>query len=553
MTGEEFRSLYQLGERLTEPPVVTLRALDASGSPVMVHYLLGDREVQSASLLEAISNAPASVTDRFREIQEVDGLHVVVSAPIPNFSNFLDLLKEAPDEGPKPLEESAGSPGAYTQLFKMAPSGQDPESQTPQPREEEKGPVSPAASEDKAPGAYTMMFGRGKTPAEEPPPSSRVEEAPKPEPHPPSEAEKTQRPEPSPPSEASQTPATPATPVPGPTPADGAEPFPAEGSDEGPGSYTMLFGKGALEEEAPEPEPIPPQTPSERGFPKTSGIQAEGPLGQDAGPHEEASATDLLNQGGSSQEDTIQETPVFPSFPTIPTEASPEEGESSPPIPPSGGPDLPDPQEGQPEGSEAIPPLPTPGSGQEREPGAYTQMFGSRGKEIQPPGSSPPYQAPVSAPQPPPTPPAASPPGPDSPHWERWKDTAGAAGEHIPSDDYLQRLSDPSAPGSGPSPEREGQSTDAAAKLPMPEPVFPSQENLRTGPGHYTMVREGLITDPSRPPPFKPKPPPEPSQAGAAATQASAPSRKTVILTVVSLVVVIAVAAALVVYFALTN
>jgi len=86
----------------------------------------------------------------------------------------------------------------------------------------------------------------------------------------------------------------------------------------------------------------------------------------------------------------------------------------------------------------------------------------------------------------------------------------------------------------------------------MPDPVFPPQENLRAGPGHYTMVREGLVADPG---PVSSRPssaqgPPGPDEED---TPASAPSRKSLILTIISLVVVIAVAAALVIFFALTN
>ena len=96
MTGDEFRSRYQLGERLTESPVVTHRATDDAGNFVMVHFLLGSPEVSQASLLQKVRDSHDTsppVRDRVLEITESQGVTVVVTQVLEEFSGLLEWLE----------------------------------------------------------------------------------------------------------------------------------------------------------------------------------------------------------------------------------------------------------------------------------------------------------------------------------------------------------------------------------------------------------------------------------------------------------------------------
>ena len=186
MTGEEFRSQYQLGERLTEPPVVTHRAIDAQGFPAMVHYLLGSTEVTSASLLEKVHRADPTVQDQIREIDEVDGVPVVVTEVLDDFTTFQGWLDETTAPAAAIPKEEVDAPGAYTQLFKVSEPELVSDPSTPEPPPVEASP--PPAEEKKAPGSYTMLFGTGAATGlepPEPPEGDRTPQGGKPPPAPP--------------------------------------------------------------------------------------------------------------------------------------------------------------------------------------------------------------------------------------------------------------------------------------------------------------------------------------------------------------------------------
>jgi len=149
-------------------------------------------------------------------------------------------------------------------------------------------------------------------------------------------------------------------------------------------------------------------------------------------------------------------------------------------------------------------------------------------------------------------PPQGEPQDSSGPAWQRWKESPGASGGHIPSDDYLQRLREPSGGNLDAGGHREPPGGGPASGPPVAEPFFSGGEAQRQGPGHYTMVRKGLVASPT---PGSPKPPSSqsPTPQVPEGTPASAPSRKSRTLTILGLVAVLLAAVAIVVVFALTS
>ncbi len=203
-----------------------------------------------------------------------------------------------------------------------------------------------------------------------------------------------------------------------------------------------------------------------------------------------------------------------------------------------------------------------PGSGNEEDgkPGAYTQIFGRPtpgGTPSPTPGASGGYGAPPP-PIRPTAPPAQAPPSdPSTPDWQRWRDTPGAAGRHIPSDDYLQRLGAAQSVGPGGGPPGSGPVGDPVRSTPPSPSAFPAGafnggNDAPSGPGHYTMIREGFSPDPG-PPSQMASPAGTARSAEPAPKPQPAPSRRSSILTVLGLVAVVLTIVALVVVFALVG
>lgn len=514
MTGEEFRLIYTLGDRLTGPPVVSYRATDVAGSPVLIHFLVGNQDVDRSALLDSLSDLDPARKARVREVTEVDGRPTVVTDEMTDFSTFQDWASRTETEG-----SPAEVPGAYTQLFRI------PETQSglPQPVTEsvepdsdlspaEVGPIEPDAG---APGP-------DREAQEEPEPASegpyRGVSSSKEEGFPVGEA-----PPPSDQPEGFLAPGPSPVSFPGGESLSDLEQSASEGGgSESPGSYTMFFGGGAGE------------TPPAGGIRPQHG--------------EEANFEEPQEQAVEELEAPPASGPVFPS-PPAKSEESREERES----PNDGGgvrggggaPDVP-----------AAGQTPGQGGGKDGKPGAYTQIFG-RPREsggAPPEGKSPPVYSPAPpSPRPPPPPPPNQ--GGSPPDWQRWRDTPGAAGQHIPSDDYLSRL------GGSSTPPPAGSAAGPATGGVTPQP--PSDHSRGTGtppagPGHYTMVREGITPD-SRPlsqaglsggpPPGTPLGPSYSSPA-AEARSTSPPAPRPSFLAILGLVAVFLALVAVVVLFA---
>ena len=316
-----------------------------------------------------------------------------------------------------------------------------------------------------------------------------------------------------------------------------------------------MFGSGARGIAEPsEPEAPPPPPPAAPPVP-------EPPQAPD-----EVSTTDHLGEGVTreEEEEEVPPPPVFPTLTSLRVEPPSDAGTQDLPKQIDGDASTGTPAD-QPSAPET-PPTPTsePDQSKSDQPGAYTQIFGG----IQPGAPPPSHQPPPYSPPPPPTPtppqtPQQTPPrtpqqpadvNQASPDWKRWKDTPGASGGHIPSDSYLQHLNGPVDPGSGPPPP----SNSGPQKNAVPDPLFtgsgsPGSDGVGGGPGHYTMVREGLSTgpipgSPGGPPAAQSPPPAAPEEA-----TTEGPRQKKPVLAIVGLVVIVLAIVALVVVFAMTG
>ncbi len=544
MTGEDFRSRYQVGERITEPPVVTHRALDALGSPVLVHYLLGSTEVSSASILERVTRAGPEFQDEIRGIEEVDGIQVVVTRVIAGFSTFLSWLGQAAPSDEAPGPEESPAPGAYTQLFRTsdlppgsdanAPrpttaetvtgAGLDPEEEAPRgvpeaaPSERDTpSPIksdAPPASSEETPGSYTGLFGASAAADPTPPLGSEKEKDTGP-------AETTPPPMVGPPSK------------------------PKPEAEEAPGSYTMLFGSdtaGLAEPSEPEAPPPPPPPPAALPLPELPQTR------------DEVSTTDLLGEGVSRKEEEESPPPVFPTLTSLRVEPPSDAGPQDLPVATNGDASAGTPTD-QPSAPET-PPAPTsrPDQSKPDQPGAYTQIFGGIQPGAPPPSHQPPPYSPPPPPPPPQTPQQPAVGSQASPDWRRWKDTPGASGGHIPSDNYLEHLNGPVDPGSGPpTPSSSGPQANA-----VPDPLFsgsgsPGSGGVGGGPGHYTMVREGLSTGPIPGSPGGPPAVQSPTPAAPEEARTEGPRQEKPVLAIVGLVAIVLVIVALVVVFAVVG
>jgi hypothetical protein len=601
MTSEEFRAQYQLGERLTTPPVVTHRAIDESGLPVLVHYLLGSETESASTLLRKVEAIRTAAEEEIRAVTDVDGMPVVVTKVLKEFSTLQDWMSSVQDSVSPPETESE-EPGVYTQFFRvsdLAAGTEEPRppstpqdadasrladtpAPTPPPEpgvrrepegkgapEREGSPASPLSGPEaeKAPGAYTMIFGKvgGEGEPQAPAPaggrgSPAAPSPPAPPPHP---------------AEGPGSPAAPPPPRPSPPEGRTAEVTPETSEEKkAPGAYTMLFGGGTqvdsgLSTNAPPPPPpapgrsgatlepppvLPERQPQEQAA--SEGPSPEPPVHPQAPGPSPSQGSTAPARDSQTGEIPVQPPPEVeagpPPRPVFPRPGSPP-GPAHPPPPTDASPAAPPPP---PVAEAAPPPRQEPPGGGDRTgsggresdaPGAYTQIFGragagtpSGGEKAGGWGPSTPAQRPPG----PPRPPAGQDQG--SPEWQRWKDTPGASGRHIPSDDYLQRLGGEGGPGPT-SPSSGGPGAGSLTSGPLP----PGGPRPPEGPGHYTMVREGLSTDPVPPGPAKPSAKREPPPPAAA--PGFAPSSGSRLLPILGLVAILLIIAALVVVFALTS
>jgi len=111
MTGKEFEKEYRLEDIIAEGKVVSHRALDLSGSPVFVHFLVQDEAGSRSSLLNYLPRLDTTHAEKIRVLTEVDGVAVMVTDPLEEFTSLQDWLEAA--AGGKAVRD----PGVYTRLL----------------------------------------------------------------------------------------------------------------------------------------------------------------------------------------------------------------------------------------------------------------------------------------------------------------------------------------------------------------------------------------------------------------------------------------------------
>lgn len=193
MTGEEFQREYTLQEKVDDGDVVSHRALDSSGTPVLVHFLVKDVPGSRTSLLNFLPSLDRSDAARILVLTEVDETTVMVTEPLEGFTTLGEWLERA--AGGKVVKD----PGVYTRLLGVVgdtgelgetavvetpppaspedeslPSEQgarvtnlpEPEEDAEAPEEEAPGeearpPATPSKKKKRSgrPGAFTMVFG----------------------------------------------------------------------------------------------------------------------------------------------------------------------------------------------------------------------------------------------------------------------------------------------------------------------------------------------------------------------------------------------------------
>ncbi len=111
MTGEEFQREYTLQEKVDDGDVVSHRALDSSGTPVLVHFLVKDVPGSRTSLLNFLPSLDRSDAARILVLTEVDETTVMVTEPLEGFTTLGEWLERA--AGGKVVKD----PGVYTRLL----------------------------------------------------------------------------------------------------------------------------------------------------------------------------------------------------------------------------------------------------------------------------------------------------------------------------------------------------------------------------------------------------------------------------------------------------
>lgn len=116
MRDEELRTRYQFLEKIAEGGVVTYRARDPDGSTVLVHHLEGERDQEGKSLLDLLPRLAPEDARQIHLLEEVDGIPVLVTEVLDDFSTLETWLTQATDRKPPPAE---------TEILRPHPDGPD--------------------------------------------------------------------------------------------------------------------------------------------------------------------------------------------------------------------------------------------------------------------------------------------------------------------------------------------------------------------------------------------------------------------------------------------
>lgn len=386
MTGEEFRSRYELGPPVGRGRVTSFRARTADGTDVMVHFLTGDDEVDRP-VLDRLRSSSMVPRPEVRRHFEVEGRPVVITSPLKEFDSFeawLESVAADDDGGGTSMPEAEAAPppsdadelGEFTRLFRAhappeearsepdetvppvdAGESGDPSSEEGPPGDDTAREGGDEGSRSEEPGEYTRLFEIEEVGAEpvdpEPPP-----------PAPPPERTSRER------RGSDRSSELPRRSGGGPSPENAEEP--GDEAAPGPGEFTRMFGAGEKGASASREDDL-----GYRSGPASRGSDAESSGSEARGGASGSGSDDYL----SRLHDVSAGSTGAPGGAAPPGNPPPVRGPGAPPERASGSP-----------GTE--PPAPPPRSGG---PGEFTRIV--RGGNAQPsPDPSPPPASPVSPP-----------------------------------------------------------------------------------------------------------------------------------------------------------
>jgi hypothetical protein len=240
MTGEEFRTKYQLVEAVGETGAGSYRGFDAAGLPVMVHLLGSVQPAERHRILGLFASLPSAPRESVLEVADVDGAPFVVTKVLEPFASLRAWLESQGDEratSPPPGSSPTASLGEFTSLFGSAPDEATPADDGPTIVPEIPGALTgagttPSTSPDAADGPAAANGPAASEPGE----FTRIFESG---------------------TEDGQPGSAPQPPV-GPPESRGPRSSPAVGPSK-PGEFTQLFGHGEPQKAVPDvPPPAEP-------------------------------------------------------------------------------------------------------------------------------------------------------------------------------------------------------------------------------------------------------------------------------------------------------
>ncbi|HEX9105827.1 MAG TPA: hypothetical protein VF832_01330, partial [Longimicrobiales bacterium] len=200
MTSAEFQARYNLLEQVTDGPVRTFHAVAEGGAVVMAHFLADPAQDAVRDRLRRLESLPEAAARKVMAVTDVDGVPVVLTRFILEFSSFDRWLDSAsglrrPGASPPPLSTPAAAsapdpgpapaPGEFTRLFAApaspaaappaparATGSEAPPAQhaAPQPAADQPAAPEPAPAQPTAPQTPPAQPAPPQTPAAQPAP-----------------------------------------------------------------------------------------------------------------------------------------------------------------------------------------------------------------------------------------------------------------------------------------------------------------------------------------------------------------------------------------------
>lgn len=111
MTKDEFSRRYRSLEQLTSGKTASYRAQDSAGDPVMLH-MFGDANMTTEAVVSILADLAPDESAKVREVIEVDGTVVAVTAEIAPFASLDAWIAASVDQEPAPPAAEPGPAAA---------------------------------------------------------------------------------------------------------------------------------------------------------------------------------------------------------------------------------------------------------------------------------------------------------------------------------------------------------------------------------------------------------------------------------------------------------